>query len=314
MSDLHLKHWPKNLPHNITLPETSLWFNIEVSAARFPQRPAIVFYDKLVSYAEFKQQAEQLAGFLQKKCGVKRGDRVALYMQNCPQFAIAYYAILRADAMVVPINPMNLTAELEHYASDSGSKVFIAGQEVFPQVAPLMGKSVQHAIVACYADYLAPATDLKVPDSIAAPRQPIAGAGVTLWNDALARNLKPDAHLATKDDLCVMPYTSGTTGHPKGCVHRHSSVMFNIVTVPLWYHMSTDEAVLAVLPFFHVTGMENSMNSPLYCGSTIVILPRWDRDVAAQLIQRYRVNRWTVVPTMVVDFVGSPNLDKYDLS
>ena len=92
--------------------------------------------------------------------------------------------------------------------------------------------------------------------------------------------------------------------------------MFNVITVPQWYHMIADEclAALAVLPFFHVTGMQGSMNTPLYCGSTIVILPRWDREVAAQLIQRYRVNRWTVVPTMVVDFVGSPNLDKYDLS
>jgi len=315
MSDLHFKFWPKNLPHDISLPQTSLWYNIEVSAKRFPHRTCIVFYDKTISYAEFQLQAEQLAGYLQKKCGVKRGDRVALDMQNSPQFVIAYYAILRADAMVVPVNPMNLTAELEHVAEDSGCKVFITAQEVFSQVAPLLEKKkIDHAIVACYSDYLAPATDLAVPELIAAPRKNIAGPGVVLWSDALAQNSKPNAHLATADDLCVMPYTSGTTGHPKGCVHKHSSVMFNIITVPQWYHMITDECVLAVLPFFHVTGMQNSMNTPLYCGATIVILPRWDREVAAQLIERYRVNRWTVVPTMVVDFVGSPNLDKYDLT
>ncbi|HTE41943.1 MAG TPA: AMP-binding protein, partial [Steroidobacteraceae bacterium] len=109
MSDLHYKHWPKNLPHDITIPDTSLWFNIEVSATRFPDRNAIVFYDKTLTYGEFKLQAEKLAGYLQKKCGVKRGDRVGLDMQNCPQFVLAYYAILRADAMVVPVNPMNLT-------------------------------------------------------------------------------------------------------------------------------------------------------------------------------------------------------------
>jgi fatty-acyl-CoA synthase len=315
MSDRHYKFWPKNLPHNITVPETSIWNNIEVSAARFPNRNAIVFYDKLLTYAEFKQQAEQLAGFLQKKCGVKRGDRVALDMQNSPQFVIAYYAILRADAMVVPINPMNLTGELEHYADDSGAKVFICAQEVFPHVEPLLAKKkIDHVIVACYSDYMAHGTDLAVPEMIAAPRKNVSGAGVTLWSDALTQNIKPAPHLATADDLCVMPYTSGTTGNPKGCVHKHRSVMFNVVSVPHWYHMVTDECILAVLPFFHVTGMENSMNTPLYCGSTIVILPRWDREVAAQLVERYRVNRWTVVPTMVVDFVSSPNIDKYDLS
>jgi fatty-acyl-CoA synthase len=315
MSDRHYKFWPKNLPRNITVPETSMWNNIEVSAARFPNRNAIVFYDKLLSYADFKQQAEQLAGFLQKKCGVKRGDRVALDMQNSPQFVIAYYAILRADAMVVPINPMNLTGELEHYADDSGAKVFICAQEVFPHVEPLLAKKkIDHVIVACYSDYMAHGTDLAVPEMIAAPRKNVSGAGVTLWSDALAQNIKPAPHLATADDLCVMPYTSGTTGNPKGCVHKHRSVMFNVISVPHWYHMVTDECILAVLPFFHVTGMENSMNTPLYCGSTIVILPRWDREVAAQLVERYRVNRWTVVPTMVVDFVSSPNIDKYDLS
>src|SRR5690349_19035170 len=97
MSDLHYKHWPRNLPRNITVPETSLWTNIEVSATRYPNRNAIIFYDKALTYAEFKDQAERLAGFLQKKCGVKRGDRVALDMQNSPQFVLAYYAILRAD-------------------------------------------------------------------------------------------------------------------------------------------------------------------------------------------------------------------------
>jgi fatty-acyl-CoA synthase len=315
MSNLHFKFWPKNLPHDITVPDTSLWFNIEVSASRYPQRPCIVFYDKILTYAEFKQQAEHLAGFLQKKCGVKRGDRVALDMQNSPQFVIAYYAILRADAMVVPVNPMNLTSELEHMVDDSGAKIFICGQEVYSQVLPLLDKNkVEHAVVACYSDYLSHGTDLQVPETVAAPRKEFPGDDVTLWTDALAKSLKPGPHLATADDLCVMPYTSGTTGYPKGCVHKHRSVMFNVISVPHWYHMIADESIFAVLPFFHVTGMQNSMNTPLYCGATIVILPRWDRDVAAQLVERYRVNRWTVVPTMVVDFVASPNIDKYDLS
>jgi len=315
MSDLHFKHWPKNLPHNVTAPDTSLWHNIEVSAKRYPNRPCIVFYDKTITYAEFQEQAEYLAGYLQKKCGVKRGDRVVLDMQNSPQFVIAYYAILRADAMVVPVNPMNLTAELEHVAQDSGAKVFICAQEVFPQLKPLLetGK-VETAVVACYADYIPHTTDLRVPEVIGAERAVLAGRGVALWSDVLSQKVAPETHLATPDDLCCMPYTSGTTGHPKGCVHKHRSVMFNVAAVPLWYHMIADECILAVLPFFHVTGMQGSMNSPLFCGATIVILPRWDREVALQLIERYRVNRWTVVPTMVVDLVSSPNLDKYDLS
>jgi fatty-acyl-CoA synthase len=137
MSDLHYKHWPKYAPRNFTLPKTSLWFNVEASATRFPDKSCLIFYDTILSYTDFKRDAERLAGYLQRECGVKRGDRVALYMHNSPQFAIAYYAILRADAMVVPINPMLLGAEVEKIVSDCGARVAILPQDLFPHVEPL---------------------------------------------------------------------------------------------------------------------------------------------------------------------------------
>jgi fatty-acyl-CoA synthase len=133
--------------------------------------------------------------------------------------------------------------------------------------------------------------------------------------DALAQDAEPRPHETTPDDLCVLPYTSGTTGHPKGCMHTHRTVMHTAVAGPQWKGtVDDDECILAVLPFFHVTGMQNAMNSPIYIGGTIVILPRWDRAVAAQLVQRYRVTGWTAVPTMVVDLLSSPDVATYDLS
>src|SRR3954469_516474 len=155
MATRHLQFWP-NVPHSLTVPETSLWFNAEVSATRFPRRACINLYDSVVTYAEFRRQAEQLAGFLQQACGVRRGDRVALYLQNSPQFIIGYYAILRADAMVVPINPMNLTKEVGHIVSDSGASVVIAAQDHLDRITPLIGHGIDHVVVACYGDYLAP--------------------------------------------------------------------------------------------------------------------------------------------------------------
>src|SRR4051812_2755289 len=190
MTTRHLQFWP-NVPHAISIPETSLWFNAEVSATRFPNKTCINFYDSLLSFAAFRREAEQLAGFLQAVCGVRRGDRVALYLQNSPQFIIGYYAILRADAMVVPINPMNLTKEIAHIVSDSGAKVLIAAQD-HPQMmslsrtAPLLGHGLSHIIVACYSDHLKPATDLAIPDFLSAPRQPLPAAalpGATPWSD-----------------------------------------------------------------------------------------------------------------------------------
>jgi fatty-acyl-CoA synthase len=153
-----------------------------------------------------------------------------------------------------------------------------------------------------------------VPAWIRAPRQPVSGPGITQWSDALAADIAPGPHLATPDDLCVLPYTSGTTGNPKGCLHRHRSVMFTAVAASQWNRTYQDECGLAVLPFFHVTGMQGGMNGPIYSGATIVLLPRWDRHVAAQLIQRYRVTALGLVPTMVVDLLSSPDLASYDLS
>ena len=315
MGERHHSFWPPKVPLQVTLPETSIWFNLEVSAARYPNKAAIVFYDSVLTYAEFKHQAEQLAGYLQRECGVKHGDRVALYMQNCPQFFIGFYAILRADAVVVPINPMNVTNELQYMLEDSGAEVLLVAQERFEQVRPLLGtKTLRHTIVTTYSDYLTRETDLAIPEFVSAPREPVDGRGVIALADALERDLQPGRDTVKSDDLCVMPYTSGTTGHPKGCMHTHRSVMATTVAGPHWQRSFQDETVLAVLPLFHVTGMQNSMNSPIYSGATVVVVPRWDRDVVAELIQRYRVTGWTSVPTMVVDLLSSPNLKNYDLS
>lgn len=313
MGNLHLPFWP-TVPRELTIPETSIWVNAEISATRFPDRACLNFYDSILSFAEFRREAERLAGYLQSVCGVKRGDRVALYLQNSPQFVIAYYAILRADAMVVPINPMNLTKEVAHIVNDSGARTLVVAQDQLARIEPLLGDAVHHAIVACYSDYLSRPTDLDVPAWISAPRQPVTAAHAVAWTDALGRDAPLGPHLAGPDDLCVMPYTSGTTGNPKGCIHRHRSVMFTTVCVPQWNRVYQDEVALAVLPYFHVTGMQNSMNSPIYSGSTIVLLPRWDRNVAAQLIQRYRVTSMSTVPTMIVDLLSSPDLARFDLS
>ena len=314
MSDRHFACWPKGLPKHLTIPETNVFYNAEVSATRYPNKPYLVFYDTPITFAEFKDDCERLAGFLERECGVKKGDRVLLFTQNSPQFIIGYYATLRANAVVVPVNPMNLTEELRHYVADSGAKVAIVAQELLPQAKPLIGDGLERVIVGAYSDYLKRPTDLKVPDFVKAPRQSIAGAGVTLWTDALARNIPPGPITAGPDDLCVMPYTSGTTGQPKGCMHTHRSTLHTIVAGAQWFGINQDAVFLAVLPFFHVTGMQGSMSGPLWLGATVILMPRWDRDVAAQMIQRYRVSAWTAITTMIVDFLANPKVAEYDIS
>ncbi|MGO1766204.1 MAG: long-chain-fatty-acid--CoA ligase, partial [Advenella sp.] len=308
--------WPRGRSSTLSIPETALHANLEISAQRYPQKTCLVYYGATYSYGQVLEQVQALAGFLQSDCGVRKGDRVLLYMQNSPQFVLAYYAILRADAVVVPVNPMNRADELQHYIRDTGATVIIYGQELHDQVATLGAFAPAHKLVAAYHDYLPQAgTDQRVPDVVATPAQPLTGDGLVLWRDVLAGGYVPLSSSALSADMAVMPYTSGTTGHPKGCIHTHRSTMYNTVSAAVWYDGGNQDAVyLGVLPFFHVTGMEGVMNSAIYLGATIVIMTRWDRVVAAQCIERYRIGRLALIAPMVVDLLAMPDLHDYDLS
>jgi fatty-acyl-CoA synthase len=304
--DRHFAHWPPGQPRSLDLPKETVYQNLEATAARVPQRAAIDYYGSRLTYRELKRQVDALAGFLQQRCGVARGDRVLLYLQNCPQFIIAYYAILRADAMVVPVNPMNRTEELRHYVEDSDAVVAFAGQDVYKQIEPL--RELKHVIVIAYSDYLTEKTDLPVPDFVRAPRIS------STWADAISAGLTPAKHSAQPEDLAVMPYTSGTTGKPKGCMHTHATVQATTVPYLYWRGAQEHPVVLCVLPMFHVTGMQGGMNSPIHMAATIVLMSRWDRDCAALQIERARVTNWTAITTMIVDFLSNPKLKQYDLS
>ncbi|HTT03144.1 MAG TPA: long-chain fatty acid--CoA ligase [Steroidobacteraceae bacterium] len=315
MSTQHFKFWPAHALHHLDAPATNVFYNAEVSARRYPGKPFIVFYDTPVSFAEFVDEAERLAGFLERECGVRPGDRVALFLQNSPQFVIGYYGILRANAVVVPLNPMLLTQELQRCVRDAGAATAIVSQELFARIEPLMAtQDLRHVIVAAYADYLKRPTALAVPDFVRSPRVPLGQPRVALWSEALASGARPGPLIAGPDELCVLPYTSGTTGVPKGCMHTHRSTMHTLVASMRWFYAQPELTLLAVAPLFHVTGMQGSMNGPLYNGNTVVLLPRWDREVVAECVQRYAIASWTGVPTMVQDFFANPNIDRFDLS
>src|SRR5690606_8005404 len=116
------------------------------------------------------------------------------------------------------------------------------------------------------------------------------------------------------DDLVALGYTSGTTGRPKGCMHTHRTIGHNTVSGALWGQASAADVGFGVVPMFHITGMQYSMHVPIWLGSTNVVLPRWDRELAGRIISRYRVTTWTNIPTMIIDLLGSPNIASFDLS
>ena len=301
----HFAHWPPGQPRTLDLPRETVYRNLAAIAERDPDYTAIDYYGRRISYRELKRQVDALAGYLQRRAGVAKGDRVLLYLQNSPQFIIAYYAILRADAVVVPVNPMNRTEELRHYVADSDAKFAVVGQDVFGQIEPIAG--LEHLVVA-YSDYVDAATDLPLPDFV-------RSAGVSRsWKQAIEAGLAPGLHTAQPGDLAVMPYTSGTTGTPKGCMHTHASIQATTVPYLYWRGAQPRSVVLSALPLFHVTGMQAGMNAPIHVGATLVVLSRWDRDCAGMQIERARVTNWAAITTMMVNFLSNPDLAKYDLS
>jgi len=329
--DLHYKVWPKRLPHSITPPATSLWHNLAVSALRFPGKPALVFFDRVLSYAEVMQQAERLAATLHR-LGVRKGDRVVLDMQNCPQWVIAHFAILRVNAVVVPVNPMNRAEELKHYITDPDAKVAITSADLATELTKANAElpsadRLAHLIVTHYSDAFEGVT-LPAEGPGAMPEAwrdwlgsrhalpALEGGSVLSWTDAMADGNTDDlpAHTAGPADLAVLPYTSGTTGLPKGCMHTHASLMHNAVGSCLWGNSTFENVVLSVVPMFHITGMVSVMHASVYGGSTLVIMPRWDRELAGRLISSWRVTHWTNIPTMVIDLLASPNFASFDLS
>jgi len=307
MNQRHLAFWPKRRPHEFPVPATSIAHNLAVSAARWPGHPAIVYYDTPISYARLWREVEALAGYLEHSAGVRRGDRVLLYMQNSPQFVVAYYAIMRANAVVVPLNPMLVAEELRAYIDDSGATVAIAGQELAARLQTYVPQPLRRAIVAAYSDYVEHETDLALPPAVAASRAPVAGDGFVGWQDALASTEPPGPLVTGGDDMALLPYTSGTTGRPKGCVHTHRSVQTTAWATPMWGGATGPGGrILSVLPFFHVTGMTGCMNAGLCNGATIVLMTRWDPGTALTLIERYECTQLTAISTMVVDLLSHP--------
>src|SRR5438309_3977940 len=206
--------------------------------------------------------------------------------------------------------PLNRTEELRHYVEDADASSVIAGQELFAELAPL--RSLKHVLLASYADYLREPTDLPVPAFVRAPRQ--AHAAAISWREAIEAGLTPVEHLARPGVLAVMPYTSGTTGKPKGCMHTHASVQATTIPYMYWRGAVEDTVVLSALPMFHVTGMQACMNAPLHTAATLVLLSRWDRECAALQIERAGVTNWSAITTMLVEFLSNPQLERYDLS
>lgn len=312
MQTRHYGVWPKGQPFSLPPAELSVFENLLLAVERTPDLTAIWYYGRALSYRELLDQVRRLAGYLTHVAGIGANDRVALYLQNAPQFVIAYYAVLAANAVIVPINPMSRRAELGHILGDSGARAVVFGEELGAELAAVVGDLQAPALISVrYRDYAAPGDGFEFPAEIARPAPSPIG---TQWRDALATEHSPPEHDRRPGDWCIIPYSSGTTGLPKGCLHTHASVQATIRAYPGWVGFEEGSRVLATLPLCHVTGMQNSMNVPILTGSTIYLTSRWNAALAARIIQEHRIDQWRAITTMMIDFLSLPGVEGMDFS
>ncbi len=308
-------HWPPGVDEaRIRLPDDSLPARLKATAARLPRKTALVFYGREISFAELDEASDRFAAWLRGR-GVGPGDRVAFYLENCPQFAVAHFGALKVGAITVALNPMHKAHELGHELEDSGARVVVAadaGREVVEGVCDRT--ALDTAVLVSYRDYLPEEPTLPLPPSLLedAPRRPrgwedfqtIVGSAATL------RALEPRA----RHDTALIQYTSGTTGAPKGAELTHGNVTANCELIRAFFGIGAADVLLGVVPWFHITGMEVQLNLMAYTGATLVALHRFDVEAALRAIQRYRCTVTTLIATINVAILNHEATPSYDLT
>jgi fatty-acyl-CoA synthase len=288
--------------------------HLDRAAAARGSRTAIAFFGHNIPYAQLRHQALALAGWLQR-AGVSPGDRVLLYMQNSPQWAISYYGVLYAGGVAVPVNPMNRAAELARYIADSRAEVAICAQELAEFAIAASGATrggLREIMIAAYSDYLPERPEFDLPEWITAPAQRVSGC--TPWREAVGSALSPRPAAARPGDLAVLNYTSGSSGEPKGCRHTHQSLLHSTAGLSLWHGHTPETVFLGAAPMYQIAGLVNSLNCAIYCGGTLVPMPRWDRALAVRLIERYHVTFAGIAPAAIADLLNAPDFDARALS
>jgi long-chain acyl-CoA synthetase len=303
-----LPFYPPGVPASIDIPHTSVKAVFDLATERFADRPAVAFHGREITYRELRDQADRFAHAL-AALGVRKGDRVALYLVNCPQFVIAYFGALKAGATVTPISPVYTSREVRWQLDDSGARVVVC-QDILHDRVARSGASLDAVIVTSVGEYLPAMRRLlgkgplaKLFSGASLGTAEIAPApNVHRFAELLARHPPAPPALATDPlvDVAALPYTGGTTGHPKGVMLTH----FNLVAARTVAQASFPglvegkEVILAFLPFFHIYGQVAIMLNGLAQGHLLVLLTSPDTEAILTAMERYRATIFFGVPTL----------------
>ncbi len=303
-----LANWPTDVPQKLKYPKIPLFEILRETAKKYPQRIALSYFDKEIAYLELDQLSEKFAVSL-SRLGVKKGDRVALFLPNIPQFIIAYFGILKAGAILTTMSPLHKEREVEHQLGDSEAKVVVVLDSLCQIVENVKKKTkLLDVIVTGLMDYASNSDPQKM-----VKLKPHTHSFLQLLRETTEQPLKTSIDPA--EDLAALQYTGGTTGTAKGAMLTHMNLLSNTIAFSAWIRGETEkENFLTALPLFHIYGMTTSMNVPVFLAAKMVLLPKFDPIAALQAIQTHKVTVFCGVPTMYVALLNNPELARFDLT
>ena len=304
-------------------PEATLPQLLEQAATKWPDATALVYFGTKISYRQLKEQADRFAAALQA-LGVKKGDRVALMLPNCPQFVISYFGTLRAGAIVTATSTMYTAREVTHQWNDAGVKVVVADRRllsVIKAAIPQLIRSPQIILTGLREYYprhfhrlCALLDSSRKKKSVKVSKAAERGRAIHRWGDLLGVSRAPGLDDRTPLDIACLQYTGGTTGISKGAMLTHSNLTINARQVSDWLKLGRNgtEVTVAALPLFHIYATTCVMISSVLEGGSVVILPRFELHAALNLIRKHRPTIFFGVPTMYVAFNSAPTLNITD--
>jgi long-chain acyl-CoA synthetase len=299
--------WPKDLHRHLAYPKLPLHEILEKTARLHPKKAAIAYFGTEITYGELDSLATRFAAAL-AALGVKKGDRVALFLPNIPQFVIAYYGVLKAGAVLTAISPLHREREVAYQLGDSEAETIVVLDSLYSIVEAVWSKtSLRTAIVTRLEEY----ASKTAVSSVNKKQNPNVHSFQELLKEApppLRVNVNPEV------DLAVLQYTGGTRGTAKGAMLTHLNMVSNAVAFAAWIRGASADTFLVALPLFHIYGMTTSMNVPVTLAAKMVLLPRFEPAAALETIQRRKVTVFCGVPTMYSVLLADPELGKFDLT
>ncbi|ASK36259.1 AMP-dependent synthetase [Alcanivorax sp. N3-2A] len=280
-----------------------------------PDNRAYVFYGTEISWAEMADGVRRLAGFLQQR-GVGQGARVALFMQNCPQYVMAHYAVQSLGAMVTPVNPQYKAAEVAYQLSNAEVNAVVVARDLYPLVAEVRDQvpTLSTVVTTAYGDYLPDTPTLPIPKELL--NDPASPGGDSFELSGILADQPPLEQFEPVDlwnGIGLMTFTSGTTGRPKGALLSYGSSLFKMAASFQANRLDIDGVSLAIAPLCHIAGMNNGVYMPVYTRRCSVILARFDPETAIQAIEKYKVDMWYSIAPMNRAILDFPGVEQRDL-